>query len=114
MHIQNYTKNYKLLTLPDDEPVKRAPTGSGRVPVASGTGAEAPAAASGVRAAPVLLGRRWSYQAMGAEARARAGRRGGRSPGVAWAVVPGGDGGYAYASERERRQNEPTRAWAVG
>jgi hypothetical protein len=44
--------------------------------VASGTGAEAPAAASCVGAAPMLLGRRWSYQAMGAEARAQARRRG--------------------------------------
>jgi hypothetical protein len=49
--------------------VKRAPTGSGRAPVASETGAEAPAAAGSVGAAPVLLGRRWSYRATGAEAR---------------------------------------------
>jgi hypothetical protein len=57
--------------------VKRAPAVSGRAPVASGTGAEAPAAAGGVRVAPVLLRRRWSYRATWAEARARAGRRGG-------------------------------------
>jgi hypothetical protein len=57
--------------------VKRAPAGSVRAPVASGTGAEAPAAAGCVEAAPVLLGRRWSYRATGAEARARAGHRGG-------------------------------------
>jgi hypothetical protein len=56
--------------------VKRAPAGSGRAPVASGTGAEAPAAAGFVGAAPVLLGRWWSYRATGAEARARAGHRG--------------------------------------
>jgi hypothetical protein len=57
--------------------VKRAPAGSGRATVASGTGADAPAAAGGDGAAPVLLGRRWSYRATWAEARARAGRRGG-------------------------------------
>jgi hypothetical protein len=48
-----------------------------RAPVASGTGAEALAAAGGVRAAPVLLGRRWSYRTMWVEDRARAGRRDG-------------------------------------
>jgi hypothetical protein len=49
-------KILKLLTLPDDEPVKRAPAGSGRAPVASGTGAEAPAVAGCVGAAPVASG----------------------------------------------------------
>jgi hypothetical protein len=43
-------KFLKLLTLPDDEPVKRAPAGSG-------TGAEALAAAGCVGAAPVASGR---------------------------------------------------------
>jgi hypothetical protein len=38
--------------------VKRTPAGSGRAPVASRTKAEAPAAAGGVGAAPVSLGRR--------------------------------------------------------
>jgi hypothetical protein len=57
--------------------VKRAPAGSGRAPVASGTGAEALAAAGGVGVAPMLLGRRQSYRATWAKARARAGRRGG-------------------------------------
>jgi hypothetical protein len=57
--------------------VKRVPEGSGRAPVASGTEVEAPAAAGCIGAAPVLLERRWSYRATGAEARARAGRRGG-------------------------------------
>jgi hypothetical protein len=129
MHIQNYTKIIKLLTLSDDEPVKRASVGSGRAPVASETGAEAPAAAGGVGAALVLLGRRWSYRAMWAEARARAGRRGGaggrqerlgRRCRVTAAAAGRrrrrrwlGSGGYA-CEERERRQNEPTRARAVG
>jgi hypothetical protein len=36
--------------------VKRAPAGSGRAPVASGTGAEAPAAAGCVGATPVASG----------------------------------------------------------
>jgi hypothetical protein len=102
--------------------VKRAPTGSGRAPVASETGAEAPAAAGGVGAAPVLLGRRWSYRATGAEARGGAGREvagsglgGGAGRRQRWQRrLLGGGGGYAYASERERRQNEPTRARAVG
>jgi hypothetical protein len=74
MHIQNYTKNYKIvLTLPDDEPVKRAPAGSGRVPVASGMGAEAWAGARCVGAAPVASG--WSRRRPRVCARA-AGRRG--------------------------------------
>jgi hypothetical protein len=54
--------------------VKRAPAGSGRAPVALGTGAEAPAAKGGVGAALVLLGRRWSCRSTWAEDRARAGR----------------------------------------
>jgi hypothetical protein len=45
--------------------------------VASRTGAEAPVAVGCVGAAPVLLGRRWSYRATGAEARAWARHRGG-------------------------------------
>jgi hypothetical protein len=45
MHIQNYTKNYKITHFADDELVKRAPTRLGRAPVASGTGAKAPATA---------------------------------------------------------------------
>jgi hypothetical protein len=71
--------------------VKRAPAGSGLAPVASGMGAEAPADASCVGMAPVVSG--VSRRRPWARARARARRRGGRSPGVAWAAVetPGGD-----------------------
>jgi hypothetical protein len=79
MHTQNYTKNYKIvLTLPDDEPVKRASTGSRRTPVVSGTGADAWAGARCVRAAPVASG--WSQKRPQARARAagRRGRAGGR------------------------------------
>jgi hypothetical protein len=65
-------KIIKLLTLLDDEPVKRAPAGSGR---ASGTGAEAPAGAGCVGAAPVAAG--WSRRRPRAHARVRARRRGG-------------------------------------
>jgi hypothetical protein len=86
MHIQNYTKNYKIvLTLSDDEPVKRAPVGSGRASVASATGAEAPAAAGCVGAAPMASG--WSRRRPRVRARARAARRDGRSTGAgcAWA-----------------------------
>jgi hypothetical protein len=91
--------------------VKRASAGSGRAPVASGTGAEAPAAAGYVGAAAVLLGWRWSYRATRAEARAWAGRRGRAGGRREWRRRRFlGGGGYAYASERERRQNEPTRA----
>jgi hypothetical protein len=57
--------------------VKRVPAGSGRASVASGTGAEAPAAAGGVGAAPVLLVRRWICQSTWTEDRARAGHRDG-------------------------------------
>jgi hypothetical protein len=75
MHTQNYTKNYKIvLTLPDDEPVKQAPMGSGRALVASGTGANAWAGARCFGAALVALG--WSRRRPQARARA-AGRRGG-------------------------------------
>jgi hypothetical protein len=88
-------KIIKLLTLPDDESVKRAPAGSGRAPVASGTGAEAPAALGCVGAAPGASG--WSRRRPRARARARARRRDGRSPGAgcAWAAVekPCSDGG---------------------
>jgi hypothetical protein len=73
MHIQMYTKIIKLLTLTDDEPVKRAPAGSGRAPVASGTRAEAPAATGGVGASPVASG--WSRRQPWARARARTTRR---------------------------------------
>jgi hypothetical protein len=108
--------------------MKRTPTGSGRAPVASRTGPEAPAAAGGVGAAPALLGWRWRYRATGAEARVRAGHRGGaggrrewlgrrcRTAAARrrwwWRFLSGG--GYAYASEPERRQNEPTRVRAFG
>jgi hypothetical protein len=83
-------KFLKLLTLPDDEPVKRAPAGLGRAPVASGTGAEAPAAAGCVGAAPVASGRlRWRQAASGwlRWRRARATRRGGRGGRRARAVL---------------------------
>jgi hypothetical protein len=67
--------------------VKRAPAGSRRASVASGTGAEVPAAAGGVGAAPMAS--RWSRRRPRARARARAARRDGRSPGAgcAWAAV---------------------------
>jgi hypothetical protein len=109
MYTQNYTKNYEIvLTLSDDEPVKRAPTGSGRAPAGlgrapagSGTGADAWAGARCVGAAPVASGwsRRWS------RARARAaehrGGAGGRREPLGWrrrdiAVV-------AAARQRRRR-----------
>jgi hypothetical protein len=49
MYTQNYTKNYEIvLTLPDDEPVKRAPVGSGQAPSGSGTGVDAWAGARSV------------------------------------------------------------------
>jgi hypothetical protein len=90
--------------------VKRAPAGSRRASVASGTGAEAPAAAGCVGAAPVLLGRRWSYQATGAEA--RAGRRG-RGEWLGWRCwVTTAAAMYTRASGREDRM--PTRARVVG
>jgi hypothetical protein len=53
--------------------VKRAPAGSGRVPVASGTGAEALAAMGCVWVAPMALG--WSRMLPQARARAWAARR---------------------------------------
>jgi hypothetical protein len=92
--------------------VKRTPAGSGRVPVASGTGTEAPAAAGGVGAAPVSLGRRWSCRSTWTEDRARAGRRDGaggpRPPGETWAVLGGGGGSSAaaatHASGRDREK----------
>jgi hypothetical protein len=55
--------------------VKRASAGSGLAPVASGTGAEAPAGAGCVWTAPVASG--MSRRRPRARARARAGRRGG-------------------------------------
>jgi hypothetical protein len=64
--------------------------------VASGTGAEAPAAAGGVGAAPVSLGRRWSCRSRRGWARAGASGRGCRSPGEAWTVS--GDGGGSSAT----------------
>jgi hypothetical protein len=92
MYTQNYTKNYEIvLTLPDDEPVKRAPAGLGRAPAGlgrapagSGTGADAWAGARCVGAASVASGwsRRWS------RARARADERwggaGGRRELLGW------------------------------
>ena len=81
--------------------MKRAPAGSGRAPVASGTGAEAPTVDGCVGAAPVLLGRRWSYRATGAEARARAGRRGGA--GGRWELL-GQRWSYRATTARRRRQ----------
>jgi hypothetical protein len=105
--------------------------------VASGTGAEAPAAAGSVGAAPVSLGRRWSCRSTrwcrlgggGVAGRVRAGRRDGAGGprerlGRCWSTVAaprrwwrrrglGGDGGgYACdGGERERqREMKPTRA----
>jgi hypothetical protein len=82
-----------LLTLPDDEPVKRAPAGTGRAPVASGTGEEAPAATGCVGAASVASG--CVGVASVASCSGYASGREGRSSGTgyAWAVVPGGGGG---------------------
>jgi hypothetical protein len=75
--------------------VKRAPAGSGRAPVASGTGAEAPAAAGCVGVASVAS---CSDCASGREGRSS-------GTGCAWAVVPGGGGGglAAYARVRMKR-----------
>jgi hypothetical protein len=102
--------------------VKRAPARSGRVPVASGTGAEAPAAAGDVGAAPVLLGRRWSCRSTWAEDRARAGRRDGarglrerigrqcRATVAAWARRRR----LRMRAMGETERNEPTRARRIG
>jgi hypothetical protein len=68
-------KIIKVLTLSDDEPMKQAPTGSGRAPMVSGTGAEAPAGAGCIGAAPVASG--WSRRRPRARAQVRAGHRGG-------------------------------------
>jgi hypothetical protein len=87
--IQNVTSTYRKKSLLLG--LEGEPAGSGWAPVASGMGAKAPATAGCVGAAPVLLGRRWSYRATGAEARASG--RGGRSSGVAWAAVSGDGGG---------------------
>jgi hypothetical protein len=88
-------------------------------PMASGTGAEAPAAAGGVGAAPVSLRRRWSCQSTWTEDRARAGRRDGAGGpqerlGRCWATTAArrrwwrrrGLGGGGYACERETERNE--------
>jgi hypothetical protein len=80
--------------------VKRALAGSGLAPVASGTGAEAPAGAGCVGTAPMASG--MSRRRPRARARARAGRE------VAGSCL--GGGGWSYASDgREDRENEPTR-----
>jgi hypothetical protein len=72
--------------------------------VASGTGAEAPAAAGSVGAAPVSFGRRWSCRSGAGWASGR----GWRSPGEAWAVLVDGGGSSAmvaaaWARRRRRR-----------
>jgi hypothetical protein len=89
-----------LLTLPDDEPVKRAPAGSGRAPVASGTGQRLrrPQAASGRL--------RWRRAASGWLwwRRARAARRGGRGGRRARAVL-GRWWLAAAAAESQRRRH---------
>jgi hypothetical protein len=84
--------------------------GSGLAPVASGTGAEAPAGAGCVGTAPVAS--EWSRRRPRARPRARAGRRGGRSPGVAWAAVetPGGGGWSCERASGRDRENESMRA----
>jgi hypothetical protein len=77
--------------------VKRAPTGSGRTPVALGTGAEAPAAAGGVRGGSSVA---WAAVELPGDVGRGSGAgwasgRGWRSPREAWAAVPGDGGGYA-------------------
>ena len=109
MHQQNYTKIYKITPL-DDESVNRAPAGSGRASVASGTGAEARAGAVCVGVALVASG--WSRRWPRARARA-AGRRGGaggrrEALGRRRWLVDGHGGSFAataaggHASGRER------------
>jgi hypothetical protein len=87
--------------LPDDEPVKRAPAGSGRASVASGTGAEAPVAS------------RWSRRRPRARAQVQAARRDGRSPGAScsWASVekPCGGGSTMAAAVAWHRPGERQR-----
>jgi hypothetical protein len=95
-------KFLKLLTLPDDEPVKQAPAGSGRAPVVSGTGAEAPAAAGSVGAAPVASGCVGAATVASCSGVGCASGRDERSPGTgcAWAAVEqpcGGSGGVTAA-----------------
>jgi hypothetical protein len=104
--------------------VKRAPAGSGRAPVASGTGAEAPAAAGGARRGG--SGVAWAAVELPGDVGRGSGAgwasgRGWRSPGEAWAAVPGdGDGCSAtaaaalHARSGRERHNEPTRARVVG
>jgi hypothetical protein len=92
-------KFLKLLTLSDDEPVKRAPAVSGRAPVASGMGAEALVAVGCVGAAPVASGCVGAAPVASCSSAGCASRREGRSPGTgcAWAAVEqpcdGGGGG---------------------
>jgi hypothetical protein len=72
MYTQNYTKNYEIvLTLPDDEPVKRAPVGLG-------TGADAWAGVRCVGAAPVASGWLWRRPWAHARAAEHRGGAGGR------------------------------------
>jgi hypothetical protein len=87
--------------------------------VASGTGAEAPAAAGGVEAAPVSLGRRWSCRSTWTEDRVRAGRRDGAGGprerlGLCWSTA-------AWARRRrlrmragEKERNETDAGAGVG
>jgi hypothetical protein len=81
--------------------VKRTPAGSGRVPVASGTGAEAPERRRGG------FGVAWAVVELPVDVDRGSGAgwasgRDWRSPGETWAVPGDGDGGGSLARRRRR------------
>jgi hypothetical protein len=93
-------KIIKLLTLSDDELVKRAPTGSGRAPVASRTGGSGSSGRGLRRGGSSGIGMVTEAATGSCSGTGWASGRGGRSPGAAWAAAetPCGGGGGSSSS----------------